>query len=92
LRKLPRKRKPQRAVAVVVVVPPLVDAEVHPPVAVDAHRSVEELEVGVPVCHRRHHRPMAPKLVTRRRKLSKSWRKTSLSRSSRHHHHPTWWT
>jgi hypothetical protein len=60
LRKLLRKRKPHRVVAVVMVVPPLVVADVYPPVAVDARRSVEELEVGVPVCHHHHRRPMAP--------------------------------
>jgi hypothetical protein len=92
LRKLPRKRKPHRVVGVFVVVPPLMDADVHPPVTVDARRSVEEIEVGVPVCHRCSRHPMAPELETRRRKLSKNWSKTSLSRSSHHHHHPTWWT
>jgi hypothetical protein len=85
LKKLPRK-KPHRAV--VMVVPPLVDVEVHLPVVVYARPSVEEvkgLEVKVPVCHRHHCRPMNLKLMPKRRKLGPN-------RSSRHRHHPTWWT
>jgi hypothetical protein len=51
------RRKPHRAVAVVVVVTQLVDVVVHLPVAVDARPYVEELwelEAGVPE-HRYHH-------------------------------------
>jgi hypothetical protein len=42
-RRLLPKRKPHRAVAVVVAVTPLVDTVVHLPVAVDARSYVEEL-------------------------------------------------
>jgi hypothetical protein len=82
-------------VAAVVAVPPLVDAVVHLPVAVDACPYMEELwelEAGVP--EHRHHRLRALKLKPRMEKLSKSWIKTSLSWSSRHRHRhrPTWWT
>jgi hypothetical protein len=43
--------------------------------------------VGVPPRHLR-----ALKLMTERRKLSPDRSNTSLSRSSFHRHHPTWWT
>jgi hypothetical protein len=85
--------KPHKAEAVVMVMPPLVDADMHLPVAVDARPSVEELEgleVKVPVRHRCHRCPKALKLMTKRRKLSPNRSKAILSRSSRHR--PTWWT
>jgi hypothetical protein len=61
-----------------------VDADV----AVDAHPCVEELRVlGLGVTERRHHRPRAL-----RPKLSKEEpSEASLSRTSLHHPHLTWW-
>jgi hypothetical protein len=60
--------------------------------AVGAHPYVEELwelEVGVPK-HRRR-RPRAQKMKLRMEKPSKTKSKTSLSRTSLHHPHLTWW-
>jgi hypothetical protein len=62
-----------------------VDADV----AVDAHPCVEELwelETGVP--EHRHRRPRALRLKLSMEKPSKA----SLSRTSLHHPHLTWWT
>jgi hypothetical protein len=75
-----------------VVVTPLLDADVHLPVAVDARTYVEELwelEVGVP--EHRHHRPRAQKLKLSMEKPSNIRSKTSLSQTSLHHPHLTWW-
>jgi hypothetical protein len=91
-RLLPRRRKPHRVVAVVMVVPPLVDATVHLPMAVDARPYVEELwelKAGVP--EHRHRRPRAKKLKLRMEELSKIRSKTSLSRTSLRHPHLPWW-
>jgi hypothetical protein len=74
-RRLPRRRKPHRAVATVVAVLPHVDAIVHLPMAVGTRpfvEELEELEVGVLVHHRRHHRSRAMKLEMRMEKSSKS--------------------
>jgi hypothetical protein len=91
-RPLPR-RNPHRAVAVVVVVTPLVEVVVHLPVAVDACPYVEELwELEAGVSEHRHRRPRAQKLKLRMEKLSKIRSKTSLSRTSLRHPHLTWWT
>jgi hypothetical protein len=71
---------------------PLLDVVVHQPMAVDARTDVEELwelEVGVP--DHRHRRPRALKLKLSMEKLSKIRSKTSLSQTSLHHPHVTWW-
>jgi hypothetical protein len=91
-RLLPRRRKPHRVEAVVVVVPPFVDAVVHLPVAVDARPYVEELwELEAGVAEHRHHHPRAQKLKLRMEKLSKIRSKTSLSWTSLRCLHRTWW-
>jgi hypothetical protein len=48
-----------------------------------------ELEAGVP--EHRHRRPRAQKLKLRMEKSNKIRSKTSLSRTSLRHPHPTWW-
>jgi hypothetical protein len=73
-----------------MVVPPLMDADVHLPVAVDARPSVEELErleVDVLVCHHRHRRPVTMKLMPKRRKLSPNQSKTKPKPVQSHRHH-----
>jgi hypothetical protein len=57
-------------------------------VAVDAHPCVEELwELGLEVTEHRHHHPS-----TLRPRLSKERpSKASLSQTSHHHPHLTWW-
>jgi hypothetical protein len=61
------------AAAVAVVVPPLVDAIVHLPVAADARSFVEELgELKVRVPEHRHRRPSALKLKPRMEKPNKN--------------------
>jgi hypothetical protein len=75
-----------------VAVTPLLDMVVHLPVAMDARPYVEELwdlEAGVP--EHRHRRPRAQKLKLSMEKSSKIRSKTSLSRTSLRHPHPTWW-
>jgi hypothetical protein len=57
-------------------------------VAVDTHPCVEELwELGPEVTERRHHRPRALRLKLDKKKPSEA----SLSRTSPHHPHLTWW-
>jgi hypothetical protein len=92
LRRLLLRRKPHKAVAVVVDVMQLVDAIMHLPVAVDTRPYVElwELEVGVPEHHhRRHLRDQKLKLVMEKPGKIKS--KTSLSRTSLRHPLLAWW-
>jgi hypothetical protein len=61
-----------------------VDADV----AVDAHPCVEELwELGPGVTERRHHRPRVLRLKPGKEVPSTA----SLSRTSPHHLHLTWW-
>jgi hypothetical protein len=61
------------AAAVAVVVPPLVDAVVHLPVAADARPFVEELgELKVRVPEHRHRRSSALKLKPRMEKPNKN--------------------
>jgi hypothetical protein len=57
-------------------------------VAVDTDPCVEELwELGPEVTEHHHHRPR-----TLRPRLSKEWpSEASLSRTSHHHLHLTWW-
>jgi hypothetical protein len=57
--------------------------------AVDAHPCVEELwELEAEVPEHRHHRSRALRLKLNTEEPSK----TSLSRTSLHHPHLTWWT
>jgi hypothetical protein len=92
LRRLLTRRKPHRAVDADVVVTPLLDAIVHLPVVVDARPYVEELwELEAGVLEHRHRRPRALKLKLSVEEPSKIRSKTSLSRTSLHHPHLTWW-
>jgi hypothetical protein len=59
---------------------------------VDAYPYVEELwELEAGVLEHRHRRPRALKLKSSMEELSKIRGKTSLSRSSLHQLHLTWW-
>jgi hypothetical protein len=60
--------------------------------AVDARPCVEELwELEAGVLEHRHLRPRALRLKLSMEEPSKNRSKTSLSRTSLHHPHLTWW-